>query len=65
MFTRASTATYVDVNGVIQTAAVNEQRFDYSNGFRQALVEGPATNISLNSASGLFSIGCPVSAKRY
>jgi hypothetical protein len=36
-FTRASTGTYVDANGVIQSAAVNEARFDHD----------PTTGVSL------------------
>lgn len=52
-FTRASTATYIDANGVMQTAAVDVPRFDYTNGVRQALVEGAATNLFLNSATGV------------
>ena len=53
---RASTATYYDANGVIQTAAINEARsnayFPDENGvFRSAglLLEATATNIALNS----------------
>ena len=51
-FTRASTATYIDVNGVMQTAAINEQRFDYSSGVRQALVEGGTNNVLANRLVG-------------
>lgn len=43
---RASTATYIDDNGVIQTAAVNEPR--YQNG--ELLVEDAATNHRLYSS---------------
>ena len=52
-FTRASTTTYIDVNGVMQTAAVDAPRFDYTNGVRQQLVEGASTNLFLNSATGV------------
>lgn len=52
-FTRGSTATFIDVNGTMQTAAVNEMRFDYTNGVRQALIEGASTNLFLNSATGV------------
>lgn len=45
-FTRASTATYIDRNGVLQTAAVNEPRFERG----VLLVEGSATNLTLQSA---------------
>ena len=50
-FTRASTATYVDSNGVIQTAAINTPRFDYSTGSRALLMEQAATNQLLNSGT--------------
>jgi len=43
-FTRPGSATYVDADGVIRVAAVNVPRFDYANGRRQLLLEGPATN---------------------
>lgn len=44
-FTRAGTATYVDVDGLLKTAAANQPRFDYTHGKRQLLLEGPATNL--------------------
>lgn len=53
-FTRASIATYFDVNGVLQTAAANVPRFDYNpnahviNGL---LLEEQGTNILLNTAT--------------
>lgn len=43
-FTRASTATYVDAGGLLQLAAIDTPRFDHSNGKRQLLLEGSATN---------------------
>jgi hypothetical protein len=52
-FARASTATYFDSSGVIQTAATNAPRFDYDpvmhvlNGL---LIEEQRTNITLQSA---------------
>jgi len=50
-FTRASSATYTDASGVIQTAAVNQPRWDYANGvLRGLLIEEARTNILLNSA---------------
>ncbi|WP_174804336.1 hypothetical protein [Martelella limonii] len=49
-FTRAGAATYIDAGGLIQTAAANQPRFDYTHGRRQLLLEGPATNLLLNSA---------------
>ena len=53
-FTRASTATYIDSAGVLQTAAINAPRFDYNPttlaplGF---LVEEARTNLLLNSGT--------------
>ena len=35
---RASTATYTDPKGIIQSAAINEPRFDYTNGVCQGLL---------------------------
>jgi hypothetical protein len=50
-FTRASSATYTDASGVIQTAAVNQPRWDYAGGsLRGLLIEEQRTNILLNSA---------------
>jgi hypothetical protein len=49
-FTRASTATYTDASGVIQTAAVNQPRWDYAGGsLRGLLIEEARTNIALQS----------------
>lgn len=53
-FTRASTATYVDSAGVMQTAGINEPRYDYDPdtlAYRGLLVEGQRTNLLLNSAT--------------
>jgi len=51
-FTRASTATYTDASGVIQTAATNAPRWDYANGtLLGLLIEEARTNLLLNSAS--------------
>lgn len=44
-FTRASTATYIDKSGVLQTAAINEARFEKQG----LLIEGSSTNLYLNS----------------
>ena len=44
---RNSTATYFDANGVLQTAAVNQPRIDYSTGEGRLLVEGQSTNLLL------------------
>jgi hypothetical protein len=52
-FTRASTATYTDANGVIQTAAVNAPRWDYdptTHALKGLLIEEARTNIVLQSA---------------
>ena len=46
---RNSTATYFDANGVLQTAAVNQPRIDYSTGEGRLLVEGQSTNLVLRS----------------
>ncbi|QGU14876.1 hypothetical protein GNG27_09455 [Leclercia sp. 119287] len=43
--TRATTATYIDKSGVLQTAAINEPRFERDG----LLMEGTATNLALNS----------------
>ncbi|WP_285127721.1 phage head spike fiber domain-containing protein [Leclercia adecarboxylata] len=45
-FARASTATYIDKSGGLQTAAINEPRFERDG----LLMEGTATNLALNSA---------------
>jgi uncharacterized protein YmfQ (DUF2313 family) len=60
-FSRASTATYFDANGVLQTAAANVPRFQ--NG--QLLIEGAGTNYTyaseaLNNAA--YWTGCTVTA---
>ena len=52
-FTRASTATYMDSTGTIQTAAVNAPRWDYdpvTHALRGLLIEEQRTNIALQSA---------------
>jgi len=53
-FARASTATYVGANGLIQTAASNEARFDHNPTTGESLgllVEEARTNLLLNSAT--------------
>jgi hypothetical protein len=53
-FTRASTATYTDASGVIQTAAVNAPRWDYANGLlRGVLKEEARINLLLQSNVGV------------
>jgi len=44
-FSRASTATYIDKSGVLQTAAINEPRFEKEG----LLIEGQSTNYFLYS----------------
>jgi hypothetical protein len=51
-FTRTSTATYVDENGIIQTAAVDEPRFDHDPATGESLgllIEESRTNLIDNS----------------
>jgi hypothetical protein len=53
-FTRASTATYTDASGTIQTVAVNTPRWDYdpaTHALRGVLIEEARTNLALNSAN--------------
>jgi hypothetical protein len=48
--TRASTGTYVDVEGNVRTAAIDEPRFNFENGeCKGLLVEGQKTNSYLNN----------------
>lgn len=42
---RASAATYVDAQGLLQTAPADQPRFDWTHGLRQLLVERAATNL--------------------
>lgn len=44
-FTRSTTATYIDKSGVLQTAAINEPRFEREG----LLMEGASANYILNS----------------
>lgn len=53
-FTRASTATYVDSDGLMKTAAVNAPRYDYDPATRQPLgllIETASTNLLSYSAA--------------
>ena len=54
---RNSTATYIDANGVLQTAAVNQPRIDYSSGEGRLLVEGQSTNLFTDSGFQASIIG--------
>ena len=50
-FTRASSATYTDASGFIQTAAVNAPRWDYKAGVLQGLlIEEQRTNVMFPSS---------------
>lgn len=44
-FSRSTTGTYVDADGIVQTAAIDEPRFDYATSKRGLLVEESATNL--------------------
>jgi hypothetical protein len=53
-FTRASTGTYIDSAGALQSAAINVPRFDYNPTTLQPLgllIEEARTNLLLNSAT--------------
>lgn len=66
-FTRASTATYTDSSGVLQTASTNTPRFDYdpvTGAARGLLIEEARTNILLNSAA-LITQTVTVTAQAY
>jgi len=66
-FTRASTATYFDVTGTLQTATTNVPRFDYhpvTHAARGLLVEEARTNLVLNSAT-LGTQSVAVTAQAY
>lgn len=55
-FTRASTATYTDASGTIQTAAVNAPRWDYdpvTHALRGVLIEEQRTNVMFPSVPGV------------
>jgi hypothetical protein len=57
-FTRTSTATYVDENGIIQTAAANEPRFDHDPITGESLgllIEESRTNLVTSSADLISS----------
>jgi hypothetical protein len=53
-FSRASTATYTDASGIVQTAAINTPRWDYAGGVsRGLLIEEARTNIAFPSTNWL------------
>lgn len=51
--TRASEGTYIDKNGTLITAPINEPRFDWSSGEAEILIEDTSTNV--NKYSNDFS----------
>ena len=66
-FTRASTATYFDVTGTLQTATANTPRWDYdpvTHALRGLLMEDARTNLLLNSAT-LTTQSVAVTAQAY
>jgi hypothetical protein len=66
-FTRASTATYFDSTGTMQTAAINAPRWDYNPSTRALqglLIEEARTNVLLNSAT-LGTQSVAVTAQAY
>jgi hypothetical protein len=61
-FTRASSATYTDASGVIQTAATNAPRWDYAGGvLRGLLLEDQRTNLVIHSDDLTFVANWPLS----
>lgn len=51
-FTRSTTGTYFDVDGLMKTAAINAPRFDYdpfAKTFKGLILEAAATNLALYS----------------
>lgn len=64
-FTRASPAEYVEASGAVFQAPVDTPRFDHRNGYRQLLLEGPATNLFLNSHAPATQIIAVVSGTQY
>jgi hypothetical protein len=66
-FSRASTATYFDSSGTMQTATTNAPRFDYdpvTHALRGLLIEEQRTNSLLNSTA-LGTQGVAVTAQAY
>ena len=66
-FTRASTATYFDASGTLQTATTNAPRWDYDPvtlALKGLLIEEARTNLLLNSAVlSTQSVTVPASAQ--
>lgn len=48
-FSRATTGTFIGSNGLIQTAAINTPRFDFTGGSPGLLIEESRTNLALQS----------------
>jgi hypothetical protein len=66
-FTRATTGTYFDATGTMQTAAINAPRWDYdpvSHALNGVLIEEARTNVLLNSAA-LGTQSVTVTAQAY
>jgi len=60
-FTRNSTATYIDEDGVMQTAPINVPRIDFSDGGTGALlVEPQSTNLVVQSEDNLVALNSGV-----
>ena len=57
-FTRSTTATYIDRYGVLQTAAIDEPRFEKDG----LLIEGASTNLVLSSEVADNAIACSITA---
>jgi hypothetical protein len=53
-FTRSTTATYIDRNGLLKNAAINEPRFDYDISTKQCygLLSEEASTNNMNAAAG-------------
>lgn len=58
-FSRASTAQFLDADGVTRSAADNLPRFDWTNGVSQLLLEAAATNLIRNNTMGGGVAGTP------
>lgn len=62
-FSRASTATYIDQNGVVQTAAAGAPRDGhYIGGVRYLLLEGSRTNIATQSEPTVAQLNTAIGA---
>ncbi|MCV9962112.1 hypothetical protein OIU34_09385 [Pararhizobium sp. BT-229] len=64
-YARSSAAEFIDAAGVAQQAVADVPRFDYRNGYRQLLLEGPATNLFLNAFAPATQTIAVVNATQY